>query len=70
MLVQKRHNTDAALRLLTKLLKTQESAQRFLATDAAVYNTLNVQRHLISRSTLRLFRAEAYAAWATATAPA
>ena len=50
--------------------KTQGSAQRFLATHAAVYNTFNVQRHLISRSTLRLFRAEAHAAWATATASA
>lgn len=129
MLVQKRRNTDAALRVLTKLLKgqgihpqtittdrlasyraacrklgcsarhrpgrmldnnraenshlpirrrerkqqkfkTQGSAQRFLATHAAVYNTFNVQRHLISRSTLRLFRAEAHSAWATASAPA
>ena len=129
MLVQKRRNTDAALRLLRKLLKhqgshpeifvtdglpsyrsaarelgcqhrhrrgrmcvnnraenshlvirrrerkqqkfkTQGSAQRFLATHAAVYNTFNVQRHLIRRSTLRLFRAEADCAWAAATAAA
>jgi len=129
MLVQKRRNTDAALRLLRKLLrsqrihperittdklasyraacrslgcsarhrpgrmlgnnraenshlairrrerkqqkfKSQGSAQRFLATHAAVYNTFNVQRHLITRSTLRLFRAEANAAWADATAAA
>jgi len=129
MLVQKRRNTDAALRLLRKLLKnqgihpetittdklasyraasrelgcsarhrpgkmlgnnraenshlpirrrerkqqkfkSQGSAQRFLATHAAIYNTFNVQRHLIRRSTLRLFRAEADAAWAAATAAA
>src|ERR1035437_2260065 len=129
MLVQKRRNTEAALRLLRKLLKhqgshpemivtdglasyraatrelccsdrhrrgrmcvnnraenshlvirrrerkqqkfkSQGSAQRFLATHAAVYNTFNVQRPLTRRSTLRLFRAEADCAWATATAAA
>jgi transposase-like protein len=50
--------------------KSQHSAQRFLATHAAVYNTFNVQRHLIRRSTLRLFRAEADRAWLAATAAA
>jgi transposase-like protein len=50
--------------------KSQVSAQRFLATYAAIYNTFNIQRHLISRSTLRVFRAEADAAWAAATAAA
>jgi putative transposase len=48
--------------------KSPASAQRFLATHAAVYNTFNLQRHLISRPTLRRFRAEAGAAWAAATA--
>ena len=128
MLVQRRRNTGAALRLLRKLLKnqgihpetivtdklasygaatrelgcnchrpgrmldnnraenshlvirrrerkqqkfkSQRSAQRFLATHAAVYNTFNVQRHLIRRSTLRLFRAQADHTWATATVAA
>jgi transposase-like protein len=50
--------------------KSQRSAQRFLATHAAVYNTFNTQRHLIRRSTLRLFRAEAGRAWAAATVAA
>jgi transposase-like protein len=50
--------------------KSQSSAQRFLATHAAVYNTFNVQRHLIRRSTLRLFRAEADRTWNAATAAA
>jgi transposase-like protein len=50
--------------------KSQRSAQRFLATHAAVYNTFNVQRHLIRRSTLRLFRAQADHIWATATVAA
>ncbi len=93
MLVQKRRNTGAALRLLRKLQKrngvhpesfttdklasyraalrkSQRSAQRFLATHAAVHNNFNVQRHLIRRSTLRLLRAEADRTWATATAAA
>ena len=48
--------------------KTQASAQRFLTTHAAIYNTFNIQRHLISRSTLRRFRADADAAWMAAVA--
>ena len=48
--------------------KSQASAQRFLTTHAAIYNTFNIQRHLISRPTLRRFRAEAATAWAAAVA--
>ncbi|QTN18330.1 IS6 family transposase [Brevundimonas sp. AJA228-03] len=48
--------------------KSQASARRFLTTHAAIYNTFSIQRHLISRPTLRRFRAEADAAWATAVA--
>jgi transposase-like protein len=47
--------------------KSQGSAHQFLSTHAAVCNTFNVQRHLISRSTLCLFRADAHRAWAQAT---
>jgi transposase-like protein len=50
--------------------KSQRSAQRFLSTHAAIYNAFNFQRHLISRWTLRLFRADADGAWAAATAAA
>jgi transposase-like protein len=47
--------------------KSAGSAQRFLSTHATVYNTFNVQRHLISRKTLRQFRSEAMDVWQTAT---
>ncbi len=50
--------------------KSQGSAQRFLASHAAVYNTFNLQPHLIGRPTLRQFRAEAYRTWDAATAAA
>src|SRR5215204_847142 len=50
--------------------KSAQSAQRFLAMHAPVHNTFNLQRHLISRRTLRLFRAEAVQAWQHATAAA
>jgi putative transposase len=40
--------------------KSEGSAQRFLAINAAVYKTFNAQPHLISRPTLRLVGAEAH----------
>jgi hypothetical protein len=43
--------------------KSSRSAQRFLNMHSAVHNTFNHQRHLVSRSTLRIFRAEAAARW-------
>ena len=51
-----------------QLFKSQASAQRFLTTHAAIYNTFYTQRHLVSRPTLRRFRAEADAAWTAAVA--
>src|SRR6266849_10352639 len=56
-------------RLLLRL-KSPASAQRFLSMHAAVHNTFNLQRHLISLSTLRTFRSEAEAHWRSATAAA
>jgi len=50
--------------------KSPGSAQRFLSAHAAVYNTFNLQRHLISRRTLRIFRAEAADQWNAAVAAA
>ena len=47
--------------------KSPGSAQRFLSTHAAAYNTFYTQRHLISRKTLRQFRGEAMSTWQTAT---
>ncbi len=53
-----------------QLFKSPGSAQRFLSTHAAIYNTFYVQRHLISRKTLRQFRAEATEQWRQAAAAA
>jgi transposase-like protein len=44
--------------------KTQGSARRFLSIHAAVYIPFNLQSYLISRSGLRILRAEAHEAWA------
>jgi putative transposase len=50
--------------------KSQGSAQRFLSSHAAIYNTFNTQPHLISRPGLRTLRAQAHQAWAVAAAAA
>src|SRR5688500_5113682 len=50
--------------------KSPGSAQRLLSMHAPVHNRFNLQRHLISRRTLRTFRAQAAQAWQNATAAA
>ena len=50
--------------------KSAGSAQRFLSTHAAVFNTFDVQRHLISRKTLRQFRGGAVRTWQAVTGAA
>jgi transposase-like protein len=50
--------------------KSARSAQCLLSMHAAVHNTFNLQRHLVSRSTLRIFRAEAAAQWSDAVTAA
>ena len=46
-----------------KRFKSPGSAQRFLSIHAAVYNVFNIQRHLTSRRTLRVFRDQAMLTW-------
>ena len=50
--------------------KSSGSAQRFLSAHAAVFNTFNVQRHLTSASTHRIFRAAAMNTWREAVTTA
>ena len=48
--------------------KSPGSAQRFLSIHAVVHNSFNIQRHLVSRNTLRALRGEAFQNWQAATA--
>jgi transposase-like protein len=48
--------------------KSPGSAQRFLSAHAAVHNTFNVERHLLSRKTLKPLRPEPWSQWRLATA--
>lgn len=50
--------------------KSQGQAQRFTSTHSAIYNTFAIQRHLISRNTMRRFRESAMAEWNAASAAA
>jgi len=43
--------------------KSLKSAQRFLSIHAAFYNHFNIQRHLLSRKTMKQFRADTLRAW-------
>ena len=47
--------------------KSQGQAQRFVSTHSAIYNTFAIQRHLVTRKTMRTFRAAAFAEWRTAS---
>ena len=50
--------------------KSRAQAQRFTSTHSAIYNTFAIQRHLISRSTMRQLRSAAMAEWSAASAAA
>jgi putative transposase len=43
--------------------KSAGSAQQFLSVHSSIYNLFNIQRHLISRNTLRQFRDIATTEW-------
>jgi len=49
--------------------KSSGSAQKFLSSHAAVFNTFNVQRHLTSAHTHRTLRAAAMKTWREAAVP-
>ena len=49
-------------------LKGPASAQRFLETHASVYNTFNMQQHLLSRRALRVLRVGSESVWNSAVA--
>jgi putative transposase len=46
--------------------RSARSAQRFLSSHSATYNTFNVSRHLTTASTHRILRGHAFDAWKTA----
>ena len=50
--------------------KSAGSAQRFLSIQSVVQNTFHVQRHLLSRSSFKSLRSNAFEAWAQAAAAA
>jgi hypothetical protein len=61
-------SAGATTRAQDAALQVARSAQRFLSMHTAVHNNFNLQRHLVSRSTLRIFRAEVANQWQKAIA--
>jgi len=59
-------SADPATGAQDATLKSASSAEKFLSTNAAVYNSFNVQRHLTSAQTNRALRAAAMSTWRTA----
>jgi len=47
--------------------KSSASAQKFLSTFSAIYNHFNIQRHLVSRPTMKTFRQDTFSTWQTVT---
>jgi len=45
-----------------------KSAQRFLSTFTAFYNHFNIQRHLISRTTMKQLRNDVLNSWSETVA--
>jgi transposase-like protein len=63
-------STDPTTRTQDASFKSPGSAQRFLSTHAAAYNTFNIQRHLTSARTHRALRATAMQTWREVVAAA
>jgi putative transposase len=57
------HQTTRRREVKMQRFKSPGSAQKFLSTHATVYNTFNVQRHLVSAKSFRALRAEAMDTW-------
>jgi transposase-like protein len=64
------HQPTRRRELKLQRFKSAGSAQKFLSTHAAVFNTFNVQRHLTSAQAHRTLRAEAMKTWREASAAA
>ena len=47
-------------------LKSPGPAQKFLNIQSTAYNTFYVQRHLLTRTSLKQYRAEAFEVWESA----
>ena len=50
--------------------KSQGQVQRFVSTHSAIYNNFNIERHFVSRKTMRKYRDRAFAEWQAASAAA
>jgi putative transposase len=64
------HQPTRRRKLKMQRFKSAGSAQKFLSTHAAVFNTFNVQRHHTSAQTHRTLRAAAMSTWLEAAAAA
>jgi putative transposase len=60
---------NAACLFKMQRFKSSGSAQKFLSSHAAIFNTFNVQRHLTSAQTHRTLRAAAMKTWREAAVP-
>lgn len=61
--VEASHQPTRQLERQRRGFRSPGAARRFLSSHAAVNNQFNIQRHLISRRTLRAIHAEAFAGW-------